>query len=283
MNHDEYSKIDALNWSTLKQMDTSPAFLKHKSEHPEESSDSPAFRFGRAIHCHILEPGEFDKRYVVVPDFEQSARDAHGGNLRTKAAQQMRDELQYDWESKTDPNAERLSQEDMRAIIRGAEAVAKHRYAHALLCESTGKEQLVQWETMGVQCKARLDCLGIRVVDIKSTRRNNLQDLLRDCSTFAYHAQVAWYHDGAVAAGLIDGRTPPALIAIHAPTDSTYTDVAVLDMKNAPLTLETGRNHYMRLLERYIGCRSARWWPGMAPQPVTWDLPEWYIKKEEDR
>lgn len=48
--------------------DMSPAHCRARyySGHPTTSSESQ--EFGTAVHCLMLEPGEFDRRYVVLPD-----------------------------------------------------------------------------------------------------------------------------------------------------------------------------------------------------------------------
>src|SRR4030042_4181230 len=90
MNHPEYSEIKALNWTTLKKIDVSPAWLRHCIDHPDEDSDKASWRQGRATHCSTLEPERFLSDYVVTPDFAQMSRDKFG-SLRTKESQNYRD------------------------------------------------------------------------------------------------------------------------------------------------------------------------------------------------
>src|SRR5262245_29847218 len=53
-----------LNWSTLKHMAVSAKLLKWRMEHPEP--ETPALVLGTAIHCAVLEPQEFQKRWIVA-------------------------------------------------------------------------------------------------------------------------------------------------------------------------------------------------------------------------
>lgn len=61
----EYQAINAVNISTLIHILESPKAYAHALASP--SSDSPALAQGRALHCLVLEPSEFSRRYVISP------------------------------------------------------------------------------------------------------------------------------------------------------------------------------------------------------------------------
>ena len=268
----DYDSIDALNWSTLKLMDVTPAYAKHQYDHPEEREDKPAWVAGRAVHCAIQEPDQFHDRYVVMPVFSGKGM---------KAAKQ-------EFLDNTPDKIEIIKSEDYDMAWRCASAVHHNKDAMQYL-KGARFEHVIQWETSGVKCKGRIDALKDRVIDLKTTRRNTLSEVERDAAMFDYHAQLAWYHDGAVRAGLIDGKKLPVGIFIHASQKSSFVDIAILDMdgfeetlQGVSGTLEYGRDKYRSLLKKYIGCKASNWWPGMAPNPVMWVLPEWKLKKDEE-
>src|SRR5688572_22354471 len=60
----ETATATRLRWSTLKHLATSAKLLKWRMEKPQE--ETPALILGRAIHCRVLEPEEFPKRWVVA-------------------------------------------------------------------------------------------------------------------------------------------------------------------------------------------------------------------------
>jgi hypothetical protein len=266
MSHQIYEEIDALNWSTLKQMSTSPAFTKYQADHPEEAKDTDSFRLGRAVHCAVLEPARFLDEYIVQPDF---------GNMRTKAAREARD----GWLVGLPKGAEVISGEEFEAATRAATAVHAHQHAMELL-RGAKTERIVQWTHpgTGIKCKGRLDAVTDRVVDLKTTRRPTVREILRDAANYDYHGQLAWYHDAAVRAGLIDGHVLPAMIAIHIQKGSSFVDIAVFSTGYAPETLDAGRTLYEDLISQYAGCQSTGWWPGMAPEVVPWELPSWKLE-----
>ena len=61
----KYESIKALNWSSLKEVSTSPRAYRWRQDHPRK--DTAALTMGPAVHCAILEPAEFAARYIVRP------------------------------------------------------------------------------------------------------------------------------------------------------------------------------------------------------------------------
>jgi hypothetical protein len=259
MTFEEYQAIEALNWSTLKLMGESPKYLQYQLSC--KCQDTQAFRLGRAIHYRVLE-SDFENRYVVMPDF---------GDMRSSKNRDIRDE----WiENRKSLGDEVLTADEYQAVIRASDAVLSNPEAMKLL-EGTSREHVITWDDDGILCKGRLDAVGDGVIDLKTTRRRSIKDIIRDAATFDYHAQCAWYHDGAKKAGLIDGEKLPVAIFVHFDLKSEFTDVIILDMNEAHETLSEGRAHYQGLLDYYRGCKTMDNWPGVAPRPIPWTLPRW--------
>ena len=261
-----YDDIQALNWSTLKHMDGTAKRARHIYDHPEEQVDKVAYKEGRIIHCATFEPDEFDGRYEVMPIFSGK------GSVAAKKEYK---------ESLAARGIEGITQAEYDMAWRAAGAVHADEHASKYL-EGASFEHIVTWEIDRIRRKGRVDVASDRIADLKKTRHYTLYDIENDAARYNYHAQLAWYHDGAVSAGLISGEHLPVVIFVHASPKSTYTDVAVLDMDGMDGTLAYGRGKYQALLKKYIGCNAADWWPGMAPRPVPWGLPEWKLRADED-
>jgi exodeoxyribonuclease VIII len=261
-----YDRIDGLNWSTLKLMENTPARARHLFDHPEEIRDKAAYVSGRAVHCKILEPDRFDDEYVYLPDF---------GDGRTKAAKQAKSE----WLLSVPDGAQIISEADFRMAERCSDYVHNDKDLRSIL--SGGEyEKAVTWEIDGVKCKGRIDFLKNRVVDLKLTRHDSVDAIMRDAEKYNYHGQVAWYHDGCVRAGLISGEVLPLLVFIHASHGSSFVDKLVLDMING--TYEDGKRKYQKYLSRYMACTEAGWWPGMCKTRIFWLLSERKINEDLD-
>jgi hypothetical protein len=73
MPAEEYHATHGLSVSGMKDLAVSPLRFWHKWLNPDRQPDepTPAQQFGSALHCAVLEPGEFDKRYaceLIAPE-----------------------------------------------------------------------------------------------------------------------------------------------------------------------------------------------------------------------
>ena len=65
MRYEEYSKLEGVNWSTLKEMRKSPLDYKLAVEYPQETTGP--MMLGSAVDCGLLTPEEFDSTYIKAP------------------------------------------------------------------------------------------------------------------------------------------------------------------------------------------------------------------------
>lgn len=256
---EKYEGINALNWSSLRDMAQSPLLYAWRQEHPRP--DTAAMALGRAIHCAVLEPNVFETRYALRPD---------GLDGRTKAGKEWLAEVQA-------RGLEVLGVDDAFTVKMCRDAVHEHKVAHRLL-EGCLYEQALTWVVDGIACKGRLDAVcADHIVDLKTTR--SLADFGRDFARLSYHGQLAWYLDGAVAAGAV---TPSAVVrqafVVAVETSEPY-DVAAFVL---PVdVLELGRTLYRTLLDLWVSCRDADCWPGRYPALTPLELPRWAMAAAE--
>lgn len=263
-----------LNWSTLKHLHVSAKLLAWRVEHPKE--DTPDLRLGRAIHCAVLEPEAYPKRWIMADQCAattgKGARCGSGGSL-----------YNGQWFCKVKGHApadaiaprdfEVLEPEDAALVAICADSVRSHDVAAKML-QGGKPEERIEWldPESGVECRGTVDYLRANdLIDLKSTRRETIRDFVGDVVRNLYFGQLAWYYDGAIAAGRLPKDAPlPFIIAV-----STAEPYDVMAFQLSPQTLEGGRVLYRDLLNRYLQCRAASWWPGLAPDLLTLDLPSW--------
>ena len=80
---EEYLAWEAVGASDLSNMIRSPAYCRYKQQNPDEDKQTPAKRLGSAIHCILLEPDEWGKRYCVDP---QSPKGGYPAGWRNSGA-----------------------------------------------------------------------------------------------------------------------------------------------------------------------------------------------------
>ena len=251
----DYASLPGLNWSSLKNVAISPLLYQWRTEHPEPQTEAMAF--GSAVHCLLLEPVAWLERYGV---FE--------GTRRGKAWDAWQEQF---------PGKIALKPDAMLEVEACAEAIRRHRVAGPLLTAVRTEEPITWTDEQGVLCKARLDIIAPdRLIDLKTTSDVRPGKFERDAVKYLYHGQLAWYFDGAVAAGKL---LPDARVYLIAAQNSGPYDVSVWQVP--PQTLEQGRILYRRLLSTLLACQAADWWPGVAPDLQALFLPEWAQQLEQ--
>lgn len=251
MNFAEYAAIKAVNWSSLRHLDRSPAHYVHARETPRE--DTPSMRLGRAAHCAILEPLLFREQYLTWT----------GGVRRGKAW----DEFVLQAGGK-----EVLTEDEASRCTSIANAVRRNTSA-ALILSGGSAEQVIEWtdaET-GIACKARLDYLGGgagTVADVKTARDASPRAFGRAAIGSMYHAQLAFYAEGVLAT---KGRLPLCHLVAVENEPPHLAQVYTLEDD----VLELGREKVRELLRRLADCRAEDKWGGYADGPLPLFAPAW--------
>ena len=284
---DEYRALPALNFSSLKQMAVSPLAYRDALLHPRP--DSAAMQLGRAVHCAVLEPDEFPRRYMLYPSSFLAREDL---NRATKAGK----EFEADWLSADPsrvrvadaaawkravfstefPGVEVLDVTDYQTALAIRDAVRSHGPAIARLTDGAA-EQVLQWvdESTGRACKARCDWISASaIVDLKTTAWLTPGRWSTEVARRQYHVQLAWYLDGARAAG----HTAHEGVLVGVESAPPY-DVGVWSLDSDALGL--GRETYRAWLDRLATCERTGNWPGCYPQEETLGLPRWAYGPDE--
>ncbi len=280
-----YSAIQAVNWSSLKDMAISPRYYRFRLANPSPSK--PAYRLGNAAHCAVLEPEKFEGRYIVlaqeeIKDLAPGRGTVEGKKLIAKHPEWATDKMTSDDYQvaackEAHPGMTFIPAAERDEAMSMRDSVYSHPVARELLRGGLAEETL-QWTDDGIACKARVDYLRPDLLlDLKSTKDPSPAKFQRDAANYGYFGQAMFYHDGAVAARRVDGKIAPFIIAIRNCDDY---DVAVYQLDAA--AVEAGRALYRSLLRKLTDCVSADYWPGVAPElkPLQW--PSWVAVATEE-
>ena len=269
--------ITRLNWSTLKHLAVSAKLLKWRVEHPE--AETPSMVLGSAIHCAILEPEEFPKRWIVATQCVGTVKST-GAQCGSQGSIFAGDK----WYCRVKghapdgagpvPDGVHVIALDQLEIVKACAAgIAEHKAASRILKGGLA-EHAIEWTDpeLAIACRGRLDYLKTnQVIDLKSTIEETVRGFERAVAQRLYYGQLAWYHDGAIAAGRLQSDAKlPALVSVQ--TCEPY-DVAVYRLSKT--AYEAGQILYRDLLRKYRDCAAADFWPGIAPAERELELPMW--------
>ena len=233
----KYLKIDAVNWSLLKEMARSPLHFAHRKVNPRE--DSTGLARGRAVHTATLEPELFPKEYVIF------AGKTRQGKI---------------WEAFKKANADKtiLKQNEYDKVWACAERIHKHPVVKELFESNKFVfEKTFTWKdpVTGLKCKCRVDGISSRVLfDLKTSGDIDARAFGRIATRLLYHGQLAMYGDGSKHKG--------ETLIIAAEPEPPY-DVAVYELGEDEIAI--GQELYQGLLTRVVQCQAANDWPGKYP------------------
>jgi hypothetical protein len=257
MTFDDYAKIDAVNWSTLKELRRSPKHYRYRLENPRE--DRPAFARGRAAHTAVFEPRRFLRDYALFED----------GIRRGKK-----------WEAFKEQHAHQtiLKPDEYDTCLAIADAVKATPIAASYL-ERGEPEKSIQWTDAdtGLACKGRLDWWNADrgvLLDLKTASDVSDYRFGSIAARLGYHCQLAFYAEGLRAN---TGRTP-AVVIVAVEADAPH-DVAVYRIDED--ALYAGWEEVRGLLDKVAICRASNRWPGRYEEEQVLRLPSWVWPDEE--
>lgn len=217
---------------------------------------------GNLLHCAVLEPDEFDKRYIVGPTC----------NRNTKKWKEFVDEhpdktaIQQDQYDTAHAMAGKV-----RAIPDIADTLAQGE-----------PEQSAYWidpET-GVLCRCRPDWVyhaheGDILLDLKTFNSADPNECARQIARKRYYVQDPFYSDGWAIAS---GRPVLAFVFVFVSTEWPHAASALM---LEPEDREAGRIAYRANLRTFKHCLETNQWPSHCTGVRTISLPK-YIHYEDD-
>lgn len=277
MDFEEYTKIDALNCSRLKKVRHSlRAFLENA-----RAEESPALRFGSLCHCGALEPEEFEKRYVVLPDFHLDKQNTTGSGEQsqskaTKYYKQKVSQFMEEHKGKQEVSSEWMTQ--MMSMIKN---ITDHPRASKFFSSGAPEVSMV-WidKKTGLRCKGRIDWLhgkfGEKISDkLISQKAERICDFktTQDVTDFSlgengYHIQAYMYQSGWKE---LTGKTLPFEF-IASEKSSPYAT------RSAPISqsdLQLGGREFDWILQQVSSAVKSKKY-ALPKDPISWETDRWY-------
>lgn len=270
---EQYCAIPAINKSGLDYFEQSPAHYFSSLNEPE-GEKSKALRFGGAIHCRVLEPAEFEKRYCALPP--DAPKRPTIAQIEAKKPSDATIEL-IAWWTKFHELAngrEIISDQELTDCMRIAKAVRSHRAAKMLLQNGKFEVTLVWIDPeFGVLCKARVDWLSPdAMLDLKSTKDASPAGWWKQVKDYNLHRQVAWYSDGWEI--LTGEKLPFGFVAVE--KEEPFATAVHFPKERV---IDLGRKDNRKHLAKYAECLKAKNWPGYPDEVLEFDFPEFMFKE----
>lgn len=264
VSNDDYHRGPGVSKSMLDAVSINPAVIPWRKDAPVDTEKLKALDMGTALHCLLLEPEEFDKRFIVAPEF----------NRRTN--QGKADEAAFlkdcDGMGMTVMDFE---QGRKLQLMRGS-AMA-YQPVRWLLEEEGYCEASIYWddEETGELCRVRPDRFLKQqpiIADVKKVA--DMDRFARHVEEFRYHVQDAMYCEGYYQHF---GEYPRFLfIAVSETIDCGRYPVRVFELSADHKA--DGHEVYRRDLQTYHQCRQTNMWGGVE----TLNRPYWARKKDQD-
>jgi len=254
----EYKAIDAVNWSTLKELRRSPLHFQHRLTNEREDRD--VLRLGRVVHIAVFEPERLPLDVAVW----------QGGDRRGK-----------DWKLFETLHWRQtiVNEKEYARVCAIRDAVRACPLVQPYLAVGE-PEKVITWtdRRSGVKMKARLDWLGAVLLDLKTARYAvDARRFAQEAFRLGYFHQLALYRRGvATALGL--GQGPPALIVAVEPEGPH--DIAVYRLSEDALAFVG--EEVDELLERLVTCRAEGKWPGTFNAEQELEVPRWAMPNLDD-
>lgn len=274
LDSDAYRAAEGLSHSESKTLRRSPFHFKRLSEpRPPElvKAPSPQMFVGTLAHCALLEPLEFDKRYVVLPPLNKNSTAykelaaaciASGGEPIT----QLQRDIAF----------------AQAASVRELPEVAG-------LLDGCACEVSAWWQCprTGVLCKARPDLVkrfppgalpeypqGFAVLaDLKTTEDASEEAFRRSVAEFSYFTQADHYSEGyALAAGV----PVAAFMFVVVEREFPYA-CAAYTLDEQAMAVARDINDAAR--STFARCTALGQWPGYPRESREISLPSWYLKR----
>ncbi len=251
ISNEDYHAGDGVSKSQLDMVAKNPALLKWVQAAPEDEEKKSALDMGTALHCLLLEPGEFDKRFIVSPKFDR----------RTKQGKADEEAFLSDV---ADMGITVLDAEQWRKLELMRDSAMAHPAARWMLEAPGYCEASMYWndEETGELCRIRPDkWLNEHnvIVDVKKVA--DMDRFARHIEEFRYHVQKAMYSDGF--ANQFGEQPEFYFIAVSSSIECGRYPVRVRPLD--PKWAEDGYELYRRDLNTFHQCRINNEWHDLEP------------------
>nr|WP_314424849.1 PD-(D/E)XK nuclease-like domain-containing protein [uncultured Erwinia sp.] len=262
ISNEDYHAGAGVSKSQLDDIATNPAIYQWRKTAPQDTEKFKALDMGTALHCLLLEPLEFDKRFIVAPEV----------NRRTNAGKEEEARFLKDCEHL---GMTVMDAEQGRKLKLMRESALAHPAARWLLEAEGHCEGSIYWKDADTEelCRIRPDKFLTGqpiIVDVKKVA--DMDRFPRHIEEFRYHMQDAMYREGYLRHF---GEDPMFIfLCVSETIDCGRYPVRAFQIK--PEDTDAGYGLFRNALNTYHECRVSDSWGGI--EEIT--RPAWAKKKD---
>lgn len=251
ISNEQYHSGPGISKSQLDDIAESPATYIWRKTAPVDTEKLQALDMGTALHCLLLEPDEFAKRFIIAPAF----------NRRTTAGKEAEAEF---LQGCADTGKTVMDAEDGRKLQLMRDSVMAHPDASSLLELEGYSEASIYWKDneTGELCRCRPDRMLRNypiILDVKKV--DDMGRFERHVEEFRYHVQNAMYCDGY--ANQFGEQPEFYFIAVSSSIECGRYPVRVRPLGTK--WAEDGYELYRRDLNTFHQCRINNEWHDLKP------------------
>lgn len=264
LSNEDYHSGPGVSKSQLDDIAINTACFQWRKTAPIDEEKMKALDMGTALHCLLLEPAEFDKRFIIAPEF----------NRRTNAGKEAEAEFIKQCEKMA---MTVMTAEEGRKLKLMRESTLAHPGARFLLEADGYSEASIYWNDndTGELCRIRPDrFLSDRPIITDVKKIADMSRFPRHIEEFRYHVQEAMYCEGFKANF---GESPQfAFIAVSESIDCGRYPVRLFVL--ADEDHDVGYELFRQNLTTYHQARTTNNW-GLGFEVIQ--RPYWARSKDE--
>lgn len=248
ISNEDYHSSTGVSRSALWLFKQSPKHYWHKYLNPDRTPDkpNPNFLIGELVHCLVLEPDQFKKRYYVMEKV----------NKATKVGKAAYADALIDAGDR-----EIVSTTDCAVALKMSDSALESDTASSLFGMSKNEQSIYfTHEATGLQVKVRPDAwMGSIVTDLKTVKSAYYRDFQSSAYKYGYFLQAAMIKLGLESVGIEMEKFIFYCVEKNEPYLPAYY---ILDDD----ALTFGVNQFHDLMNRFALCVEENEWSGYEPQ-----------------
>lgn len=205
ISNEDYHNGEGVSKSQLDFINECPALYKWVKSAPVDNSKTGSLDMGSAFHCLMLEPDEFNKRFLVPKPINRMTK---AGKEEYAEMLKLADEL----------GQTLITNEEHAKLMLMRDSTMAHPLARWIIEADGRAEASIYWtdEDTGIKCRCRPDKYIEKfnwIGDIKTSA--DINRFSYHAYDYRYHVQDSFYSDGVKS---LVGELPPFVFVVTSTT-----------------------------------------------------------------